>query len=295
MRLTLTIYLVFLFCSSQAQTKSLTIYDSLQNLLESPWQRRKDNSKIKKPLLIRFDTAIYNDHTFYSFKNPRIIISGKRDILGKDAFFYVTLGLLFLFALIRQGHSKYLKDLFRIFFRTTMKQRQVKEQLMQRPMPSLLLNILFILASSLFINIVFRHNGIGMQHEFWWLFFYSVIGISIIYLGKFLTLKFFGWLFHMPEPLNAYIFIVFTTNKIIGIALIPLIILLTFSNGMWNQVLFSAVFLLIGGLFLYRFYLTYASIHRQVRVSSFHILIYILALEIAPLLLINKVLFTILL
>ena len=45
---------------------------------------------------------------------------------------------------------------------------------------------------------------------------------------------------------------------------------------------------LIAGLFMYRFILTYAAIHNQVKVNPFHFFLYLCAFEIAPLLLIYK-------
>jgi hypothetical protein len=44
-------------------------------------------------------------------------------------------------------------------------------------------------------------------------------------------------------------------------------------------------------LFLYRFYLSFATIERQLKISFFHFLLYLIGFEIVPLLLINKLLF----
>lgn len=75
-----------------------------------------------------------------------------------------------------------------------------------------------------------------------------------------------------------------------GIALLPFIILISFTSGtlLQTSVIFSLI--LVGGLFLYRYFLSYVSLHRQVKINFFHFLLYLLAFEIVPLLLINKVL-----
>jgi hypothetical protein len=106
------------------------------------------------------------------------------------------------------------------------------------------------------------------------------------------VLKFLGWALQVKEATNVYIFIVFTTNKIIGIALLPFLIVLAFTNGMISQVAITLAVSMVIGLFAYRFFLSYVSIHRQVKISFFHFLIYLCAFEIIPLLLINKLLFT---
>ena len=97
----------------------------------------------------------------------------------------------------------------------------------------------------------------------------------------------------MPYATNAYTFIVFTTNKVIGIALLPFIILVIFTSGSAQQTLFTVGLVVVCAIFLYRFFLSYATIHRQIRINLLHFVLYLAAFEIVPLLLINKVLFKI--
>jgi hypothetical protein len=104
------------------------------------------------------------------------------------------------------------------------------------------------------------------------------------------VLKLFGWILGISEATNTYIFIVFTTNKILGIGLLPFIVGLAFMDNSFYEVVFSLSLCLLGALFLYRFYLSFVSVQKQVSINAFHFLLYIAALEIAPLLLINKLL-----
>jgi len=198
--------------------------------------------------------------------------------------------LLLFFAVTKNNFSRYLDDLFKVFFRTTLKQRQTREQLMGAPLPSLLFNILYALSAALFITLLLQHFHLGDQYNFWLLFAYSIIGLVIIYTIKYITLRFFGWVLGITEAMNTYIFIVFTTNKVIGISLLPFIIGLAFMDYRSYEVVFPLSICLLGGLFLYRFYLSFVSIQKQVSIDVFHFLLYVAAFEIAPLLLINKVL-----
>jgi len=47
----------------------------------------------------------------------------------------------------------------------------------------------------------------------------------------------------------------------------------------------------VGLLFLYRFYLSFATIEGRLKISFFHFMLYLIGFEIVPLLLINKLLF----
>jgi hypothetical protein len=165
---------------------------------------------------------------------------------------------------------------------------------MQAPLPSLLLNILFFMCGGLFINLLLQYKGLGTHFNFWLLMLYCMAGLAIVYIVKFLTLKISGWLFKLSYATDVYTFIVFTTNKIMGIALLPFIILLSFTSGTLLQTAVICSLILVGGLFLYRYFLSYVSLNRQVKINLFHFLLYLLAFEIVPLLLINKVLLQVL-
>ena len=238
----------------------------------------------------RLDTAIYNHHPFYRFNNPVRLMAAKREWRGKEGFFYSIVALLLFFALAKNTFSRYLGDLFRVFFRTTLKQRQAREQLMTAPLPSLIFNILYALSAALFITLLLQHFHLGEQYNFWILFAYCIAGLLIIYSIKFAALKFFGWMLGITEATNTYIFIVFTTNKIMGILLLPFITGLAFMDNVFYEVVFSLSICMLAALFVYRFYLSFISVRKQVTINFFHFLLYIIAFEIIPLLLINKLL-----
>lgn len=214
--------------------------------------------------------------------------SPSRNFEGKDFLFYGLVLLLLFFALIRNSFPKYFSDLFRLFFRTTIKQSQIREQLMQTPLPSLLFNGLFVVSGGLYLAFIAQHFKLGSSIQFWLIFIYGCLGLSAVYFLKFLGLKFTGWLFQQQDAASSYIFIVFIVNKMIGILLLPFLVILAFAKGE----LYSAGILLsvclLGGLLVYRFVLTYAVVRNQVRVNPFHFFLYLCAFEIAPLFLIYK-------
>lgn len=211
-----------------------------------------------------------------------------RQFSGKELLFYVLIFLLIVFALLRRAFPKYFSDLFRLFFRTTLKQRQIREQLMQTPFPSLLLNVFFIVSAGLYATFLVRYFNMDPVGNFWLLFFYCCLGLSLAYLVKFVGLKVSGWVFNMSEAADSYIFIVFIVNKMIGILLIPFLIVLAFTVGNVYTAGLTLSWCLVAGLLAYRFILTFIAIRNQVKVNPFHFLLYLIAFEIAPLLLVYK-------
>jgi hypothetical protein len=238
-----------------------------------------------------FFTQILYRHPFFDFaSSPLIIHSDLRRVQGKETFFYVIAGIVFVFALLKQAFGKYFNDLFRVFFRTTMKQRQIREQLMQTPLPSLVFNIFFVGSAGLYIDFLLQYFKLTPVDNFWLLYLYCCIGLALIYFGKFIGLKIVGWLFNMKKAADSYIFIVFIINKVIGIFLLPFLVILAFAG----EPVYSSALVLswcgIGVLLLYRFILGYGAIRNEVRFNLFHFFLYLCAFEITPLLLIYKLL-----
>ena len=168
----------------------------------------------------------FSSHPFFNFTKAVRLSTTKKEWIGKEPLFYSIIGLLIFFALIKNGFHRYVEDLLKSYFRTTVKQKQLKDQLMQSPLPSMLLNIFFVLSIGMFIALALQHFRLGTDIPFWYLYFYCVVGLLAIYAVKYVTLKLLGWVFQVSEATEGYIFIVFTTNKVLGMFLIPFLVVL---------------------------------------------------------------------
>jgi len=204
--------------------------------------------------------------------------------------FYFLVGLLFYFGLVKLFYGKYLDNLFTLFFRVTLRQQQIREQVLQAPQPSLLLNGLFIISGGMYACFLIRYHGFAAKTGFWLLLINCVGVLGLIYLVKFLLLKFSGWIFSIQRATDTYIFIVFLTNKILGIFLLPFLIMLSFSGRVASEVLITISLLMVLLFYAYRFIVSYGPIRKEIKVNGFHFFLYLCAFEIAPLLLIYKVL-----
>ncbi len=76
--------------------------------------------------------------------------SERYEPVSYDGMFYLLVVLLFYFAIVKLFFAKYLANLMTLFFRASMRQQQLSEQVLQSPFPSLLLNILFIFSGGLY-------------------------------------------------------------------------------------------------------------------------------------------------
>jgi len=211
---------------------------------------------------------------------------------SKDGLFYLLVAILFYFALVRIFFEKYFNNLMTLFFRVSLRQQQIREQVLQTPLPSLLLNILFVISGGLFGCYLLRYSSIGQGIRFWVLYLFCMAALAAIYLVKFLVLKFVGWVFSISRATDIYIFVVFLVNKMLGIFLLPFLILITFSGDQVREVLITISLAMIFVMWAYRILAGYRPVRNEIKLAPIYFFLYLCAFEIAPLLLIYKVLLT---
>jgi hypothetical protein len=246
---------------------------------------------VQSKLVIDRIQAVLAANQFYRFRNPPLRLFMHERAVGSDEYiFYFLIGLLLFYALIRMIFFKYLNNLLSLFFRVTMRQQQIREQVLQTPLPSLLLNLLFVISAGLYLTFIAHYLGVSPETNEWVLLAYSVAFISVIYAGKFVFLKFTGWVFNVSNATDTYVFIVFLVNKMIGMFLLPFLLVMAFPSSPLYPLAVVISLVLIVLLFLYRFFISYRPIRNEIKVGKFHFFLYLCAFEIAPLLLIYKVL-----
>ena len=203
-------------------------------------------------------------------------------------FFYFVAGLLLIVGLMRTFYSRYFSTLFRVFFNTSLRQNQLTDQLMQAKLPSLILNIFFVITAGLYIFLLLQYYGLRGDISDWSLISLSAGAVGVCFIIKYLSLRFTGWVTNFKNEADTYIFIVFLLNKIAGILMLPFIILLAFSTNNAASVAVTVSVILLGLILLMRFFRAYALLSSKLKISAFHFFLYVAALEILPLAVIYK-------
>ena len=211
--------------------------------------------------------------------------------LQKDYLFYVLVGVVLLFAIIKQLFPKYFQSMFRLMFQASFRQKQTREQMKQEIFPSLLMNIFFVLVGGLFIALIAQIYQ-WLRISFWLLTLYCITLLSLIYIFKYLVIQFMGWVFNAREQASTYGFIVFLINKVIALALLPLLLLLAFSSGSIQQVTLTIAGCAVIILLIFRYIVSLTIIRSTLSVHPLHFFIYLCAVELMPMLVLYKVLFS---
>ena len=234
---------------------------------------------------------ISQENVFLAPGKPRFVDANPlRPYRNMDWLIYLMAGVLLVLSVIRLSYRKYFADLFKAFLNPTLSQRQLKDQLSQSPFPNMLLNIFFAIVLGLYFYLVLYRQQIFPQAEPWLLIPGLIILVAVVYGSKYLMLRFCGWLFGNTELADAYIFILYLINKILGVLLVPFLVIIAFckpeiaSTSLYISLFFIAL------LIIYRYIRSYSLVRQYLSFSKLHFFLYLCAFEVAPVLILTKVL-----
>jgi hypothetical protein len=265
-----------------ASADSITL-DSIQRVTDSLLMLQKKKAVIDTTSFKKFMT-----HPCLPMQTkPSFRINELRIAPSFDGRFYLIIGMLFYLAFIKVTFPKYFSNVFQLIFQSPIRQKQTREQLQQNNLASLFSNILFILNASIFVSLIAVKNA-WVDLSLYSCMAYSAIGFTGLYLFKFLFLWFTGWLFSQREAIGNYSFIVFLTNKAMGVFLIPAILLLAFSPLSVQDFAYNSALIIISILFVYRYLISFSIVRASLKVSAFHFFLYLCTCEVLPMLVLYK-------
>lgn len=270
----------------------VTVPDSIRN-------------KDLRPFFAKIKTGKGSDTTLFTQTLQQYLLSSEKFGLNKrsvkyidephvhedkDVIFYVLIGILTVLAAVAWFFSDYIFSLFQSFAQPGYRLSLTSENYALGYFPAFLLNILFVVASAIFLAFL-TYESIT-RFTFWELFGLYAIAIALIYIFKILILRLSGYLFNSVYAAKLYEHVIFTVNKLIGLLLIPLVWMISFSaspqTDMTVRNIFSAFSFILILLLLYRYLASFSIIKRDINIRPFHFFIYLCAIEIIPVLIIYK-------
>lgn len=207
-----------------------------------------------------------------------------------DWLVYLMTGIVLLLGIIRLSYMKYFSDLFKAFLNPTLSQRQLKDQLSQSPFPNFLLNSFFVISLALYLYLLMYRQQYISSNTAWMAIPGLILLVAVVYGVKYVMLRFCGWLFGSAELADAYIFILYLINKVLGVLLVPFLVILAFCQpGIATAFIYISVFFIVL-LVAYRYIRSYSIVKQYLSFSRLHFFLYLCAFEVAPVLIITKVL-----
>src|SRR5574343_759702 len=260
--------------------------------------QQDSNRRIQQPPEMQQDTFRTDTSTYKKIaQNPYLplnqppvfMLLDYKDTQSKDALFYTVIFFFFFMGFIKNVFPRYFQNLFRLFFQTSLRQKQTKDQLEQDGQASLMINLFFLLSAGLFITLMIQQYQ-WLDMPYWILYAYSTAVLAIIYFGKYLFVSFAGWVFNNSQSASSYLFLVAVVNRIMGVVLLPLIVVMAFAEAPIAIIALTISFGVVTLLFFYRYIVSFGILRSELQVNPFHFFLYLCAVEILPMALIYKLL-----
>ena len=297
-RIVNVLFLIYLCCLSWSGTAQSTANPFELRMTET---ERAVNSKgasavgeieidHSNPFEIKHVPANYSLRDTLQVKKPIPITSKK---VTSQNFLFVSISLLLLFLTILVVMNRgLLSNIYRAIFSDTYLKVVYRFQNSGQTLSYGLFYLFFFLNAGLFLTLLLKQFKFNYFTSDITLFFVCVGAIALTYFIKHAVLRAIGLIFPVQKEISYYSFTIIAFNIFLGIALLPINSLISFSNDkVANICLYLGVifFLLLycirqlRGMFLAANYLTF---------QKFHFFVYLCTVEIAPILILTKIIYT---
>jgi len=230
---------------------------------------------------------LYKGHSLKPVNNEPLL----RKNVTPDWFFPLILIVLIVYTWLRIFYSKFFSQMIQAFINNNLSNQIVRDENIFVQRASVYLSIVFNLIGALLLYLVSVHfnwslGGIGTGFS---RFVFFVIVVSAAYALKFLVLKICGWLFEQEREMATYIFNIFLVNNILGMALLPFICLFAYNENLAFPWLLTIPLILAILAYCWRIF---RGLQIGLSISPFsplYLFLYLCALEIAPLMILLRV------
>lgn len=207
-----------------------------------------------------------------------------------DWLFLVLILVIGVLTYLRVFYRKNFFQIITACYNNNLTNQIVRDEnlLMQRA--SVMLNVTFSIIAAAFIYLISIHydwslDGMGTGFI---RFVFLTLLVSAVFTIKFLVLRACAYLFKLGREMATYTFNIFIINNLLGLVLIPLVALILFGNILDASTLIVIACGAAAIAYLYRLGRGILIATRYPGFSPFYLFLYLCALEIAPLLVLVK-------
>lgn len=201
-------------------------------------------------------------------------------------FLLLTFQLLMV-VYIRVGFAKSIEDTVKAYFNINLSQQLYREQEPSQPFSAFVLNVNFIISITIFVYLLVKAFAAPTTNPAL-LIGGILLFVTLLYVGKFMMMRLVAWLFPFGDELGFYSFNFFLNQKLLGVLLIPSNFIIAYSPSELTRPIIYISLALIALAYLLRSFRGLVIARNYLYAYKFHFLVYICTLEIAPLLIIFK-------
>lgn len=213
------------------------------------------------------------------------------DRFTPDWLTITLISIIMLFTWYRLIYRRMLQQLINSFFSMATTNQMVRDESVLLQRATFNSSIIAYLVGGLFLyqlSILYNWDHPLLMSGFL-RFILFALSIVLMFSVKMIAIRLLSNIFQVDRPASTYIFTIFLFNMMAGILLLPIVILIAYAPLEYRQILMKSGLLFLASFFVYRTVRVLIIWTGQMRASVFYLFLYLCAFEIAPLLVIGKI------
>ena len=205
-------------------------------------------------------------------------------------FLFVSILIMFIFlTLIVTIFRILIEKIWKAFLNDNLLNQLHREQSSGLAVAYVILYLLFFINAGLFAFLAARHFGIFVSTSNLYTLLLCIGGIAAFFVAKHIVLWLAGFIFPIGKEVDSYQFTIMIFNIINGLFLVPVVLFIAYAPQSTTQIVVYGAFGLLGLTYLFLYLRGLFISNRFIAGSKFHFLLYLCAVEIAPILAILKI------
>ncbi|PPL00642.1 DUF4271 domain-containing protein [Parapedobacter indicus] len=210
---------------------------------------------------------------------------------GREQWVMAAIGLLLLLlGLVRVSFPNEVLSIIQAFYNDRMLLQINKEDTLYSSWPFIFLYVLFGFAMGLFIYVCNLYYGKGSYQSGVDTFLGISIFVMLLFVLKIIVTRFLGVVFDVRRIVREYVSILYLSYFNAALVFLPVVLILSLVPETQMVWIIPAALTLVLGLFVFRFVKTATNVLTNHQFSKFYLFMYLCCLEIAPVLILVKVL-----
>ncbi len=210
--------------------------------------------------------------------------------INDRSFLSIVAGILIIISTVLIVlYRSVVSQIYRAFLNDNILKLKQREQGSFLHLSLIALYFLFFLNAGFFCYLIAKNFGPPIQDQ-WQTLAFCTLGVSGIFMLKHLFLRLLGVIFPISKELRQYSFTIVVFNITIGLLLLPLNLLTALGPSGSSKYLIYSTLGIIALIYCFRFMRSLLIASRHISLNKFHFFMYLCTVEIAPTLVLVKLL-----
>ena len=206
----------------------------------------------------------------------------------KNFRFWLTITMLILLAIISSLYRNQLLRAFKAFGNENVMRMLQREKGTIAYLPYYVWFGFFIFNAGFYVYLLLQHQEVAVANSSFGMFSYALLGVGIIFSLKQLAIGAIGTIFPISKEAELYNMTITIFGIVMGILLVVLNLFLAYAPQDLLKIFVFSSFIFLGGIYIFRGLRGLSISSKFLGLHKFHFFIYLCTVEIAPVLILWK-------